>query len=46
MSDVASKHYDRYDYLSEKRAGLERWACELMRIIGEELEGNVVKLRG
>jgi integrase len=23
--DVSSKHYDRYDYLPEKRAALERW---------------------
>ncbi|MEZ8967365.1 tyrosine-type recombinase/integrase [Vibrio breoganii] len=25
MNDVSSKHYDRYDYLSEKRVGLEIW---------------------
>lgn len=24
-SDVSSRHYDRYDYLSEKRAGMKAW---------------------
>jgi integrase len=33
MNDVASKHYDRYDYLKEKRAGLKKWERELNRII-------------
>ena len=23
--DVSSKHYDRYDYLSEKRAAMAKW---------------------
>lgn len=36
FSDVASTHYDRYDYLDEKREGLERWERELQRIIGLE----------
>jgi len=34
MNDVASKHYDRYDYLKEKRNGLTKWESELKRIIG------------
>lgn len=25
MNDVSSKHYDRYDYLEEKRIALEIW---------------------
>lgn len=25
IGDVSSKHYDRYDYLPEKRAALEKW---------------------
>lgn len=29
LHDVASRHYDRYDYLAEKRAALERWEAEL-----------------
>jgi hypothetical protein len=28
--DVSSKHYDRYDYLPEKRAALERWELWLL----------------
>lgn len=31
FSDVSSKHYDRYDYFDEKRAGLETWAAWLER---------------
>lgn len=29
FNDVSAKHYDRYDYLREKREGLERWAAWL-----------------
>lgn len=35
FNDVSSKHYDRYDYFEEKRAGLHVWA--------EWLERNVNK---
>ncbi|WP_295514972.1 integrase arm-type DNA-binding domain-containing protein [uncultured Pseudomonas sp.] len=35
FSDVSSKHYDRYDYFEEKRAGLQVWA--------EWLERHVIK---
>lgn len=31
MSDVSSKHYDRYDYFKEKQAALEVWAAWLVR---------------
>jgi integrase len=34
FSDVSSKHYDRYEYLAEKRAGLEKWGRYLEQIIG------------
>jgi len=46
MNDVASKHYDRYDYLKEKREGLEKWERELKNIIGEEHGDNVVRHHG
>jgi integrase len=36
--------YDRYEYLEEKRAALQRWADALDRITGPEPAGNVVKL--
>lgn len=40
--DVSSRHYDRYEYLPEKRAALEAWDRELAaRLAGE----NVVALR-
>ena len=29
--DVSSKHYDRYDYLAEKRDALESWERELRK---------------
>jgi integrase len=43
--DVESRHYNRHDYLPEKRAALQRWESELMRIIGQPVD-NVVQLRG
>lgn len=42
LQDVASRHYDRHDYLNEKRAALETWCNELAaRVAGE----NVIPLR-
>jgi len=32
LTDVADKHYDRYDYLDEKRKGLNDWEKELVMI--------------
>lgn len=29
QNDVSTKHYDRYDYLPEKRAALEKWCMRL-----------------
>lgn len=31
FSDVASKHYDRYDYFDEKQLGLQRWSTWLQK---------------
>lgn len=33
LTDVSSKHYDRYDYLSEKRAAILKWNNYLNQII-------------
>ena len=33
MNDVSSKHYDHYEYLNEKRRGIEIWNETLSRII-------------
>lgn len=41
---VEGKHYDRYDYLKEKRAALEKWERELKQILGDPVSNNVVAL--
>lgn len=42
QQDVASRHYDRHDYLDEKRAALDRWTAELAaRVSGD----NIVPIR-
>ena len=33
LTDVGSVHYDRYDYLAEKRVAMETWATGLIDII-------------
>jgi len=35
LTDVADKHYDRYDYLDEKRFGLNKWEIELKSLISQ-----------
>jgi len=44
-NDVSSKHYDRYDYLKEKRAGMEMWSAYLSRILAGELDNPVTRLQ-
>lgn len=42
LQDVSSRHYDRYDYLAEKRDALEQWE---RRLNGTEYTtSNVVSL--
>ncbi|NOI67792.1 site-specific integrase [Vibrio sp. 99-8-1] len=41
LNDVSSKHYDRYDYLKEKRAALEKWE----QYLNESASTNVVTIR-
>ncbi len=44
--DVASQHYDRYDYWPEKRAAMEKWCRWLDYLVnGEQQERKVVELR-
>lgn len=43
MTDVSSKHYDRYDYLAEKREAMATWEVYLRRIVAGK-ESNVVHL--
>ncbi len=42
---VQGKHYERYDFLKEKRAALEKWTRNLERII-EGRKAKVVSIRG
>lgn len=35
MSDVSSKHYDRWDYLPEKREALDQWGSKLASIAAD-----------
>lgn len=42
MQDVSSKHYDRHDYLNEKRLALEVWEA---RLLSRVPASNVVNLR-
>jgi integrase len=41
-TDVSAKHYDRYDYMIEKRAAAERW-CDFLEVT--ILGGNVVPIK-
>ena len=41
-SGVQAKHYDRYSYLPEKRAALERWAERLQRILDPSRKGKLI----
>ena len=40
LNDVSSKHYDRYEYLPEKRRALETWECRL----NDSMNNNVIIL--
>jgi integrase len=50
--DVSSRHYDRYDYLPERRAAMAKWAAYLDLVISGTVdqlgarEGNVVAFGG
>ena len=45
LHDVSSKHYDRYDYLPEKRHAMEVWSAWLERTISDESpSSNVVSI--
>jgi integrase len=38
--DVSARHYDRYDYLPERRAAMQQWESFLERILHGELDGS------
>lgn len=41
---VQGKHYERYDFLAEKRTALEKWGDHLQRIIDPKRQAKVIKL--
>lgn len=41
---VQGKHYERYDFLDEKRVALEKWAHHLQRIIDAKQSAKVIEL--
>jgi len=46
FGDVASQHYDRYDYWTEKRTAMEKWCRWLEHLVsGEQQDSKVIKLR-
>ena len=46
LTDISTKHYDRYDYLKEKRHAMTVWNGYLQGVIDGESQGdNVVLLR-
>ena len=36
LTDVSTKHYDRYDYMTEKRQAMNKWSRKLGSIIKGE----------
>ncbi len=42
---VQGRHYERYDFLPEKREALERWAEKLRRILDPKRKAAVVTIR-
>lgn len=42
---VQGRHYERYDFLPEKRQALERWGEQLQRILDPKKKGKVVAIR-
>lgn len=46
FGDVASQHYDRYDYWPEKRAAMEKWCQWLEQLVsGKQKDSKVIVLK-
>ena len=37
-SDISARHYDRYDYLAERRAAMAKWAEYLELVLSGEIK--------
>jgi len=46
IAGVQAQHYDRHDYMKEKRGALLRWERHLARIVSGKEEDNVIQIRG
>lgn len=46
QGDISSRHYDRYDYLEEKKAAMDRWSEWWRDNIENEPQVVVVKMKG
>ena len=44
LSDVSSKHYDRYDYLPEKKKAINAWGSHLSNIITTRNNNNIIPI--
>lgn len=44
LSGVQAAHYDRHDYMSEKRAALVKWETHLERVVSGTTESNVIQM--
>jgi hypothetical protein len=44
ISGVQAQHYDRHDYIKEKRMALMKWERHLSRIAAGEEEKKVIQL--
>lgn len=45
LGGVQQLHYDKHEYMDEKRAALEKWGRKLQQIVKGEPPSNVVRLR-
>jgi integrase len=45
-SDISSRHYDRYDYLAEKRSAMTVWEAYLDRILEGQINTQVASIIG
>lgn len=43
---VQGKHYERHDYIDEKRNALNKWARHIERILDPDQKAKVVQIRG
>jgi hypothetical protein len=44
MGDISSRHYDRYDYLEEKRAAMDKWEKWFEENVENEPKKKVINI--